>query len=98
MHRKMAVKTLSVWLLLLGTLVPELCCQHWSYGLSPGGKRELDSLSQTLGNVVEEFPRVDSACSVLGGAEESPFAGIYRIKGFLGSITDRGNGRRTYKK
>nr|XP_019962683.1 PREDICTED: progonadoliberin-1 [Paralichthys olivaceus] len=98
MHREMAVKTLAVWLLLMGILVPQHSCQHWSYGLSPGGKRELDSLSQSLGNVVEEFPRVDPPCSVLGGAEESPLAGIYRMKGFLGSITDRGNGRRTYKK
>lgn len=47
----MGVRTLALWLLLVGTLVPQHCCQHWSYGLSPGGKRALDSLSDTLANV-----------------------------------------------
>lgn len=46
---RMAVKLLA--LLLVGTLVPQHCCQHWSYGLSPGGKRGLDSISDTLDNV-----------------------------------------------
>ncbi|XP_039978785.1 progonadoliberin-1-like [Xiphias gladius] len=93
----MAVKTLALWLLLVGTLVPPHRCQHWSYGLSPGGKRELDSLSDTLGNLVEGSPHVATLCSVLGCAEESPFAGIYRMKGFLGSVTDRENGHRNKK-
>nr|AGV22101.1 gonadotropin releasing hormone 1 [Trichopodus trichopterus] len=89
----MAVKLLA--LLLLGTLVPQHFCQHWSYGLSPGGKRGLDSISDTLDNMVEEFPRVDTPCSVVSCAE-SPSAKIYRMKAFFD--TDRGNGRRTYKK
>ncbi|XP_044052561.1 progonadoliberin-1-like isoform X2 [Siniperca chuatsi] len=97
MHRRMSTKTLALWLLLVGT-VTQGCCQHWSYGLSPGGKRELDSLSDTLGNIVDGFPHVDTPCSVLGCAEESPLAKIYRMKGFLGSVTDRENGHRTYKK
>ncbi|GLD52655.1 progonadoliberin-1 [Lates calcarifer] len=98
MHRRMAVKTLALWILLVATLVPQHCCQHWSYGLSPGGKRELDSLPDTLGNVVEGFPHEDTQCSVLGYAEESPFARVYRMKGVFGSVTDRENGHRTYKK
>ncbi|XP_071390163.1 progonadoliberin-1-like [Centroberyx affinis] len=89
-------KTLGLWLLLLGTFVPQSCSQHWSYGLSPGGKRELDSLSDTLGNIVEEFPKMDTPCSVVGCAEESPFAKHYRIRGLLGSVTDRENGHKTY--
>ncbi|XP_070760314.1 progonadoliberin-1-like [Enoplosus armatus] len=97
MHRRMATKTLALWLLLVGT-VTQGCCQHWSYGLSPGGKRDLDSLSDTLGNIVEGFPQVDAPCSVLGCAEESPLSKMYRVKGFLGSVTDRENGHRTYKK
>uniref|UniRef100_A0A3Q1J8X7 Progonadoliberin n=1 Tax=Anabas testudineus TaxID=64144 RepID=A0A3Q1J8X7_ANATE len=94
MHR-MAVKLLA--LLLVGTLVPLHCCQHWSYGLSPGGKRDLDSISDTLDNIVEGFPHMDTPCSVVSCAE-SPLAKLYRIKGFLNSVTDRGNGQRTYKK
>uniref|UniRef100_A0A3Q3LAA7 Gonadotropin releasing hormone 1 n=1 Tax=Mastacembelus armatus TaxID=205130 RepID=A0A3Q3LAA7_9TELE len=97
MH-KMAVKTLALWMLLVGTLVQQHGCQHWSYGLSPGGKRGLDSLVDSLGNMVEGFPHVDTPCSVLRCAEESPFARIYRMKGFLDSVTDRENGHGTYKK
>ncbi|XP_026199464.1 progonadoliberin-1-like [Anabas testudineus] len=95
MERRMAVKLLA--LLLVGTLVPLHCCQHWSYGLSPGGKRDLDSISDTLDNIVEGFPHMDTPCSVVSCAE-SPLAKLYRIKGFLNSVTDRGNGQRTYKK
>uniref|UniRef100_A0A3Q1J2J0 Gonadoliberin n=1 Tax=Anabas testudineus TaxID=64144 RepID=A0A3Q1J2J0_ANATE len=94
-NRIMAVKLLA--LLLVGTLVPLHCCQHWSYGLSPGGKRDLDSISDTLDNIVEGFPHMDTPCSVVSCAE-SPLAKLYRIKGFLNSVTDRGNGQRTYKK
>nr|AAW51121.1 pejerrey-type gonadotropin-releasing hormone precursor [Monopterus albus] len=98
MHRRMTVKTMALWLLLVGTLVPQLYCQHWSFGLSPGGKRELNSLSDTLGNIVEGFPHVDAPCSILRCAEELPFASIYRMKGFLDGVTDTENGHRTYKK
>ncbi|XP_074494815.1 progonadoliberin-1-like [Sebastes fasciatus] len=99
MNRSMSTKALALWLLLVGAVLPHGRCQHWSYGLNPGGKRDLDSLSDTLGNVlVEGFPHVDAPCSVLGCAEESPFANIYRAKGFFGSVTDREKGHRTYKK
>lgn len=47
----MAAKILALWLLLAGTVFPQGCCQHWSYGLSPGGKRDLDNFSDTLSNV-----------------------------------------------
>uniref|UniRef100_A0A672HXR2 Progonadoliberin n=1 Tax=Salarias fasciatus TaxID=181472 RepID=A0A672HXR2_SALFA len=99
LHRshKMAARTLASWLLLLlllGVGLPQTSCQHWSYGLNPGGKRELDSLADTLGNVIEGFP----PCSVLGCAEESPLVKIYRMKGLLGSVTDSENGHRSYKK
>uniref|UniRef100_A0A3Q1J9L8 Progonadoliberin n=1 Tax=Anabas testudineus TaxID=64144 RepID=A0A3Q1J9L8_ANATE len=91
MHR-MAVKLLA--LLLVGTLVPLHCCQHWSYGLSPGGKRDLDSISDTLDNRYHAGI-ITPLCNVCA---ESPLAKLYRIKGFLNSVTDRGNGQRTYKK
>ncbi|XP_041792306.1 progonadoliberin-1-like [Chelmon rostratus] len=90
----MAPQSLALWLLLVGTVLSQGCCQHWSYGLSPGGKRELDGLSDTLGNIVEGFP----ACSVLGCAEESPYPKVYRMRGFLDSVSNRENGHRTYKK
>uniref|UniRef100_A0A665UCP4 Gonadoliberin n=1 Tax=Echeneis naucrates TaxID=173247 RepID=A0A665UCP4_ECHNA len=98
LHRRMGVKTLALGLLLVGTLVPQHCCQHWSYGLSPGGKRELDSFPDTLANVIESVPHVDSPCSALQCPGDSPLARIYKMKGFLGSIMDRDNGHRTYQK
>ncbi|XP_059193500.1 progonadoliberin-1-like [Centropristis striata] len=98
MNRRMATTSFALWLLLVGAVLPQGCCQHWSFGLSPGGKRDLDGLSDTLGSLVEGFPHMDTPCSVFGCAEESPFAEIYRTKGFLGSVTDRKNGHGTYKK
>ncbi|XP_047448360.1 progonadoliberin-1-like [Mugil cephalus] len=92
----MVTKTLALWLLLVGAVFPHGCCQHWSYGLSPGGKRELDSFSDTLENL-EGFPHMEAPCRVMGCAEE-PFAKIYRMKGLIGSMADRENGHRTYKK
>ncbi|XP_070690055.1 progonadoliberin-1-like [Pempheris klunzingeri] len=95
----MTTQTLALWLLLAGSVLSQGCCQHWSYGLSPGGKRDLVGLSHTLSNQMDEgFPHVDAPCSVLGCEEESPFAKMCRMKGFLGSVTDRENGHRTYKK
>ncbi|XP_029294874.1 progonadoliberin-1-like [Cottoperca gobio] len=91
----MAPKNLALWLLLVGAVLPQGRAQHWSYGLSPGGKRDLDILSDTLDNLVEAFPHVDTPCSVLGCAEESLFPKIYRTKGFLGSVPGRDNGHRT---
>uniref|UniRef100_A0A8C2ZXS1 Progonadoliberin n=1 Tax=Cyclopterus lumpus TaxID=8103 RepID=A0A8C2ZXS1_CYCLU len=93
---RMATKTLVLCLLLAGAILPQGRCQHWSYGLNPGGKRDLDSLSDTLGNLIEAFPHVDTPCTVFGCAEESPIARIYRSKGFLGSVTNRENGHIAY--
>ncbi|XP_033974226.1 progonadoliberin-1-like isoform X2 [Trematomus bernacchii] len=94
----MAPKTLVLCLLLVAAALPQGGSQHWSYGLSPGGKRDLDSLPDTLDNLVEAFPHVETHCSVLACAEESPFAKMYSTKGFLGSVTDRDNGHGTYTK
>ncbi|TKS79119.1 I Gonadoliberin-1 Gonadoliberin [Collichthys lucidus] len=90
----MAPQTSAMLLLLVGSVLwCHGCCQHWSYGLSPGGKRDLDGRSDTM---VDSFPRVDSPCSVLSCVEDFPK--IYRMKGFLDGVTDRDNGRRTFKK
>ncbi|XP_068422359.1 progonadoliberin-1-like [Clinocottus analis] len=92
----MATKTLALCLLLAGAILPLGCCQHWSYGLNPGGKRDLDGVSDTLGNLIDVFPHVDSPCTVLGCGEESPLARFYRSKGFVGSVTERENGHIAY--
>nr|AQS95491.1 seabream-type gonadotropin-releasing hormone [Scatophagus argus] len=95
----MAAWSLALRLLLVGTLLSQGCCQHWSYGLSPGGKRDLDGLSDSLGNQIDEgFPHVETPCSVLGCAEDASLPRMYRMKGFLDRVADRDAGRRTYKK
>ncbi|KAA8592777.1 hypothetical protein FQN60_018232, partial [Etheostoma spectabile] len=43
-----------------------------------GGRMAAGLLSALV--LVEGFPHVDTSCSVLGCAEESPFANIYRAK------------------
>uniref|UniRef100_A0A8C8J9U6 Gonadoliberin n=1 Tax=Oncorhynchus tshawytscha TaxID=74940 RepID=A0A8C8J9U6_ONCTS len=42
---------LLLLLLLVVELLSQGCCQHWSYDMSPGGKRQSGSLSETMGNV-----------------------------------------------
>uniref|UniRef100_A0A3Q3LLI8 Progonadoliberin-1 n=1 Tax=Labrus bergylta TaxID=56723 RepID=A0A3Q3LLI8_9LABR len=95
LHRMVTPSPL--WLLLVCTAIPFGCSQHWSYGLSPGGKRELDNLSDTLNNIVEGFPHVGPACCVLGCEEESPFSEM-RKRGLLDIITSRESGHKKYKK
>lgn len=55
---RMATASFSLWLLLVGSLTSQLCCQHWSYGLSPGGKRDVDGLSDSVDRVTICQPRV----------------------------------------
>ncbi|CAG5920789.1 unnamed protein product [Menidia menidia] len=97
-RRRMAVKSWPLWLLLVGSVFLQVSGQHWSFGLSPGGKRDLDSISDTLNNMVEGFPHMGAPRPLLGCVDESPFAKIYRIKGLLNSVTDRESGHRIYKK
>uniref|UniRef100_A0A8C6SI13 Gonadoliberin n=1 Tax=Neogobius melanostomus TaxID=47308 RepID=A0A8C6SI13_9GOBI len=78
-HRGASQKTLK--LLVLGVITAQVWSQHWSFGLSPGGKRELDGLSHTLSNIIERFQPVDTPCSAVGCAEE--LAKMHRLKGFL---------------
>nr|AFU08234.2 gonadotropin-releasing hormone 1 [Thalassoma bifasciatum] len=83
----MAAASLALWLLLVAAVIPSGCCQHWSFGLSPGGKRELENQSDTLDNVVEVLPHVDDLCSVLRCGEQSYLANNCRRKGALGGVT-----------
>uniref|UniRef100_A0A3B3CBL9 Gonadoliberin n=1 Tax=Oryzias melastigma TaxID=30732 RepID=A0A3B3CBL9_ORYME len=92
----MAMKTWMLWLL-VSSVLSKGCCQHWSFGLSPGGKRELDDSPSTLGNQIR-FLNSIAPCSDLSHLEESPLAKIYRIRGLLGSVTEAKTRYRTYKR
>nr|BAC06421.1 medaka-type gonadotropin-releasing hormone [Oryzias latipes] len=91
----MVVKTWMLWLL-VSSVLSQGCCQHWSFGLSPGGKRELKYFPNTLENQIRLL-NSNAPCSDLSHLEESSLAKIYRIKGLLGSVTEAKNGYRTYK-
>uniref|UniRef100_A0A8C6SFQ9 Gonadoliberin n=1 Tax=Neogobius melanostomus TaxID=47308 RepID=A0A8C6SFQ9_9GOBI len=95
-HRGASQKTLK--LLVLGVITAQVWSQHWSFGLSPGGKRELDGLSHTLSNIIERFQPVDTPCSAVGCAEE--LAKMHRLKGFLvrENIVDTDDGHRAFEK
>ncbi|XP_072288602.1 progonadoliberin-1-like [Eucyclogobius newberryi] len=92
----MACKSSALRLWVFGLITSQVWSQHWSFGLSPGGKRELNGLSQTLSNIVERFQPVDARCSVVGCDEELPK--IYRLKGILDNVADMDNGHRAFKK
>ncbi|XP_035999443.1 progonadoliberin-1 [Fundulus heteroclitus] len=95
----MAVKTLSLWLLLAWTvgLLSLGSCQHWSFGLSPGGKRELDVSPDRLDSIFEGLAHMAAPCSVPGCAEESPFAKFHRLKGLLVRVHEREHGHQALK-
>ncbi|XP_041642926.1 progonadoliberin-1-like [Cheilinus undulatus] len=94
----MANTSFSLWLFLVFAVILPGCCQHWSFGLSPGGKRELDDLSNTLDNIIERFPHADALYSVLGCKEKSPLDKTCREGGLFGSATKREKRERKYKK
>ncbi|KAM4746018.1 progonadoliberin-1-like [Anableps anableps] len=94
----MAGKMLTLWLLLVGTVLSLGSCQHWSFGLSPGGKRELVGFPNTMDSLFEGLVHMDPPCDVLDCAEKSPLAKIYRIKGLLGSVPERDHGHQPFKK
>ncbi|XP_031427041.1 progonadoliberin-1 [Clupea harengus] len=41
-------KCVLLWLLLIAAVVLQSSAQHWSHGLSPGGKREAHSLTEVM--------------------------------------------------
>nr|BAV10389.1 progonadoliberin-1 precursor [Takifugu rubripes] len=86
----MATASFSLWLLLVGSLMSQLCCQHWSYGLSPGGKRDVDHLSDSVDTVVVSVPHAETSSALLGCVENAAaFSRIFGIKEILNSRTDR---------
>ena len=54
---RMASASFCLQLLVVGSLASQLCCQHWSYGLRPGGKRDADHLSHSVDTVTMCQPR-----------------------------------------
>ncbi|XP_061907706.1 progonadoliberin-1-like [Entelurus aequoreus] len=85
---------LVLWLLLV---LPQSHSQHWSYGLSPGGKRGLDDCLDQHINVPNGFLQLDKPCRVLACGALSALATICRLKGLHGDVADRKTERRTFK-
>ncbi|MED6251417.1 hypothetical protein ATANTOWER_030419 [Ataeniobius toweri] len=88
-NKRMVAKTWTLWLLLVWMVLSLGSCQHWSFGLSPGGKRELDGIPNTQDRTFKGLAHRDAPDSVLGCAEKSPFARIYRMKELLAHVAER---------
>ncbi|KAK6469487.1 progonadoliberin-1-like [Huso huso] len=82
-----------VWLLLSLMAVSEVCYgQHWSYGLRPGGKREAESLLDTLQEIadIEKLDTGDhSECAL--SSQRSQLSGL---KGVLARLVDGESARK----
>ncbi|XP_036383698.1 progonadoliberin-1-like [Megalops cyprinoides] len=91
----MAHTSSLLWLGLAVALVCQGCCQHWSYGLRPGGKRAADSLSlqDTLQEIAEELQKLD-ASSLSSCADLSPQITISSLKEILANLADTETGRK----
>ncbi|KAJ8380111.1 hypothetical protein SKAU_G00008890 [Synaphobranchus kaupii] len=89
----MADKSSLLWLGLAVTLVCQGCCQHWSYGLRPGGKRGADSLQDTLQDIVEELQKLDTS-SLPSCNDLSPHITLSSLKEILANLADRETGRK----
>ncbi|KAJ8400958.1 hypothetical protein AAFF_G00389150 [Aldrovandia affinis] len=90
---RMADKSSLLWLGLVVVLVCQGCCQHWSYGLRPGGKRGANSLQDVLQDIAEELQKLDSS-SLPGCNDLSPHISLSSLKEILANLADRETGRK----
>uniref|UniRef100_G1MQ97 Progonadoliberin-1 n=1 Tax=Meleagris gallopavo TaxID=9103 RepID=G1MQ97_MELGA len=64
-------RKISVGVLLFTTSVAICLAQHWSYGLQPGGKRNVE-------NLVESFQEIANEMENLGEAQKAECPGSYQ--------------------
>ncbi|XP_037113793.1 progonadoliberin-1-like [Syngnathus acus] len=96
-QKSKTMKSLVLWLLILATSMQVIYSQHWSYGLNPGGKRELLLLDkQTNVPVIDGFRQVEKPCRVVACGHLSLFAKICRMNEFHGNAAGKQSGRRTF--
>ncbi|XP_061763211.1 progonadoliberin-1-like [Nerophis ophidion] len=91
------MKAWVLWLLLVEAWIPHSHSQHWSYGLSPGGKRGLDDCLDQQINVPNGFLQLDKPGRVLASGAFSALARICRLKELHGDVADRKTERRAFK-
>ncbi|XP_019478155.1 progonadoliberin-1 isoform X1 [Meleagris gallopavo] len=70
-HRMEKARKISVGVLLFTTSVAICLAQHWSYGLQPGGKRNVE-------NLVESFQEIANEMENLGEAQKAECPGSYQ--------------------
>ncbi|XP_066570525.1 progonadoliberin-1-like [Amia ocellicauda] len=87
-----AHRSALLWLVLATTLMLQACCQHWSYGLRPGGKRAAESLQDTLQDIAEEVKNLGPA-SLPRCADVSPYSRLSSLKDLLASLAEGESGR-----
>ncbi|XP_072538517.1 progonadoliberin-1-like [Salminus brasiliensis] len=65
--------------------------QHWSYGLSPGGRRAVESLVGPLPEIIDDVPKIGPSSYLYDYVDDSPRNKLSRLKELLASPADRGS-------
>ncbi|XP_036433894.1 progonadoliberin-1-like [Colossoma macropomum] len=82
----MKVSSALLWMMVC-VVVLQVHCQHWSYGLSPGGRRAAESLMGTL-QAAEDLPRKGPTSYVCDYVDLSPHNKLSKLKELLDSLAD----------
>ncbi|XP_047403832.1 progonadoliberin-1 [Sciurus carolinensis] len=87
------VPQLLAGLLLLTVCAQGCSCQHWSYGLRPGGKRNVENLFDSLQEIVKEVDQLVEPqpleCTI-----HQPRSPIRNLRGILEDLIEEETGRK----
>ncbi|KAM8866220.1 progonadoliberin-1-like [Synchiropus picturatus] len=78
--RSMWLTSVVLVLLLATTSVDRCLGQHWSYGLYPGGKRDLPHCPDTATSKAERLQRLQRCSRVWGCKDQWPFVPVHRMR------------------
>ncbi|XP_051784407.1 progonadoliberin-1-like [Erpetoichthys calabaricus] len=57
-----ATRSTVLWLVLALTILADICYgQHWSYGLRPGGKRDVEKMKDVLQDIPGDSDKFENA-------------------------------------
>ncbi|KAI4879474.1 hypothetical protein NFI96_010651 [Prochilodus magdalenae] len=83
----MKVRNALLWVMVC-VAVLKVNCQHWSYGLSPGGRRAAESLTAPLQEAAEDLHPRGPASYLCGYVHVSPHNELSKLKEMLASLAD----------
>ncbi|XP_017551760.1 progonadoliberin-1 [Pygocentrus nattereri] len=82
----MKTSSALLWVMIC-VVVLQVHCQHWSYGLSPGGRRAAESLTGTF-QAAAYLPRKGPASYMCDYVDLSPRNKLSKLKELLDSLAD----------